>query len=257
MYQRELQIQKGLKNKIQFQFKNSDQKLISITSGTYTFSMFDAINQRQLVSKPLSVLDDGVTAGTKGLAVLEITENDTVDLDNGKYQFTISALDSDGSYTPTYSNTYYAVSGNIELKSDSFPVLQPSYEVFDFQPQYDFTQSLYVYYSGNMPSHPEFSGPEALHTISYHMTGFRGQVWVEGSQENNPGYFGNFSEIAGTRETYGAGLFGFTGNDYVNFNGVWSYIRVKYQPTPDPVTGNNSATSIPYRGTFDKSIYRS
>ena len=194
MYQRELQIQKGLKNKIQFQFKNSDQKLVSITTGTYTFSMFDSINQRQLVSKPLSILDDGST-GTRGLALLEITESDTLNLDNGKYHFTIAALDSDGSYIPTYSNTYYSVSGNIEIKSDSFPVLQPSYTVFEFQPQFDFAQSLYVYYSGNIPSHPEFSGLEALHTISYGMTKFRGDVWVEGTQDNNPGYFGHFSEI--------------------------------------------------------------
>jgi len=256
MYQRELQIQKGLKNKIQFQFKNSDQKPITITSGTYTFSMFDAINQRQLLSKTLTVLDTG-TITTKGLALLEINDGDTVDLDDGKYQFTVAALNDDGNYEPTYSNTYYGISGTLELRSDSFPTLQPSYEIFEFQPQYDYTQSLYVYYSGNIPSHPEFASPIGLHTVSYHMTGFRGQVWLEGTQENDPGYFGHFVEIQGSRQTYGSGLLGFTGNDYVNFYGVWSYIRVKYQPTANPVNMQNDNSSIPYRGTFDKAIYRS
>jgi len=256
MYQPELQIQKGLKNKIQLQFKNSDQKLLAGITGTYVFSMFDAVNQRQLLSKPVQILDTG-TYATRGLGMVEITESDTIDLDNGKYQFTVAALNSDGSYEPTYANTYYGVGGTLELRSDSFPTVQPSYEVFQFQPQFDYNQNLYVYYSGNIPAHPEFSGLSALHTVSYHMTKFRGQVWVEGTQDNNPGYFGYFSEIAGTRQTYGAGLGGYSGNDYVNFNGVWSYIRVKYQPTPDPVSGRNDAPSIPYRGTFDKLIYRS
>jgi hypothetical protein len=257
MYQRDLKIQKGLKNKIQFQFKNSDQKPVDITSSTFTFSMFDAINQRQLVSKQLTILDDGATRSLKGLALLEITESDTLDLDNSQYQFTVSALDDDGSYEPTYANTYYAISGNIELRRDSFPVLQPSYTVTDFQPHHDYLQTIDVYYSGNIPSHPEFSGHTALHTVSYHMTNYRGEVWVEGTLENSPQYFGHFVEIAGTRKIYGQGLFGYTGQDYVNFNGVWSYVRVMYQPTPDPVSGRNDSSSIEYRGTFDKSIYRS
>jgi hypothetical protein len=62
MYQRDLTIQKGVKNKIQIQFKNSDQKQIPInSSGTFIFTMFDAINQRLLLEKTINVLDDTVT----------------------------------------------------------------------------------------------------------------------------------------------------------------------------------------------------
>ena len=43
MYQRDLKIQKGIKNQIQVQFKNSDQKKIRIfNTQTFVFSMFDA-----------------------------------------------------------------------------------------------------------------------------------------------------------------------------------------------------------------------
>jgi len=256
MYQRDLKIQKGLKNKVQFQFKNSDQKLVSVTTGTYVFSMFDAINQRQLVQKTLTVLDNGTTA-TRGLTLLEISESDTLNLDDGQYQFTISSLDSDGSYSPTYSNTYYGISGSLELRSDSFPTLKPSYSVGTFQPHYDQLGQRYIYYSGNIPAHPEFTGHEALHTVSYQMTGYRGEVWLEGTMDNNPGYFGYFSEIKNSRRTYGAGLRGFTGHEYINFYGVWSYIRIKYKPTADPITQQNDNSSIGYRGTLDKALYRS
>ena len=52
MYQRDLKIQKGIKNNIRVQFKNSDQKRIPISNtGTYEFSMFDAVNNRMLKIK--------------------------------------------------------------------------------------------------------------------------------------------------------------------------------------------------------------
>ena len=40
MYQRNLIFQKGLKNKVQIQFKNSDQKPVDISTGTFYFKMF-------------------------------------------------------------------------------------------------------------------------------------------------------------------------------------------------------------------------
>ena len=47
MYQQDLKIQKGIKNQVRVQFKNSDQKKIRIfNTQTFVFSMFDAINQR-------------------------------------------------------------------------------------------------------------------------------------------------------------------------------------------------------------------
>jgi hypothetical protein len=61
MYQRDLKVQKGIKNVIRIQFKNSDQKRISISnSGTYMFSMFDINSQRMVIEKPLQVVDDTV-----------------------------------------------------------------------------------------------------------------------------------------------------------------------------------------------------
>jgi hypothetical protein len=65
MYQRDLKIQKGVKNKVQILFKNSDQKRITIdNSSTVVFSIFDAINQRLLLEKAISILDDTVITRT-------------------------------------------------------------------------------------------------------------------------------------------------------------------------------------------------
>ena len=59
MYQRDLKIQKGIKNKIRIQFKNSDQKRISISNTqTFVFTMFDAISQQLVLEKQLEVLEE-------------------------------------------------------------------------------------------------------------------------------------------------------------------------------------------------------
>jgi len=65
MYQRELTIQKGIKNKVRIQVKNSDQKPISITSSSiFMFTMVDATTQRQLLEKQLNILDDTIYVNT-------------------------------------------------------------------------------------------------------------------------------------------------------------------------------------------------
>jgi hypothetical protein len=252
MYQRNLQVQKGLKNRIQIQFKNSDQKLLNVSSSTFVFSMFDNLTQRQLVRKDLSIIDIGTTS-TKGLALLELSESDTLDLDTGLYKFSVAQIDSDGSYQPTYSNTYYGVSGQIEIRQDSFPVLTPSEEIVSFIPQYNYNvdEQRYEYYSGNIPAHPEFNGNTALHTVAIYMTKFKGTVKIQGTLSNSPGHFADYSTIKTLNYN------GFTGIGYANFNGVFSFIRIIYVPTKNPVTGRNDNTEIAYRGTVDKALYRS
>lgn len=251
MYQRNIQLQKGLKNRVQIQFKNSDQKLLPVSTSSFVFSMFDAINQRQVVRKVVSMIDDGVTTSTKGLGVLELAESDTLDLDVGTYKFTVANVESDGSYLPTYANTYYGIGGTIELRQDSYPVLQPSMEEYSFQDQYNYDTQLHDYYSGPMYAAPQFNGNSALHTMAIYMTKFKGTVHIQATQSNTPGYFDDYATIQTLTYT------GRSGIDYINFNGVFSYVRIKYTPTPDPVSGNNNHMSDTYHGTIDRVLYRS
>jgi len=245
MYQRDLKIQKGIKNKIRVQFKNSDQKRIPISNtGTYVFSMFDAVNNRMLLQKNLTVLDDGVTIGLRGLAELSLLESDTLDLEVSEYQFTVKYQDpSDGTYLPTYSNTYYDVAGQIQVRQDAYPALQPSQEITAFNQVYNDSITAYQYFSGNVYAYPEYNSNTALHTVAMYMTNYVGTVTIQGTLYNSPQSFGRYVNIATL--TYN----GYNGIDYKNFNGIFSYIRIMYQPTLD-FMGNTT-------GTFDKVLYRS
>ncbi len=249
MYQRDLKIQKGIKNKVRVQFKNSDQKNLRIyTTQTFVFSMFDAINQRLIVEKPLQVLDEGTTS-TKGLALLTLTESDTIDLDRTSYQYSIKMLDEDGSYLPTYSNTYYGVSGTLHLSRDVYPVLQDSVVVDNFVKTFNDSIQSYEHKSGNIYASPEFNGNTALHTLAFYLTNYRGTVYVQATLDNTPDNSGNYTTIE-TR-TYN----GTSGIDYVNFNGIYSYIRIMHIPAQGPTDPDNDNPA--YYGSFDKALYRS
>ena len=249
MYQRDLKIQKGIKNQVRVQFKNSDQKKVSISNTqTVVFSMFDAINQRLLLEKDLTILDAGTTA-TRGTALLTLNESDTIDLDRTSYQYTVKLLDTDGSYTPAYSNTYYDVAGTLHLKNDSYPVLKDSVSITSFNPEWDVPSNLYHYYSGNVYANPEYNGNTALHTAAIYMSAFKGTIYVEATLDNTPGSSGNYSIVETL--TYN----GFTGIDYVNFNGVYSYVRFRYVPAKGPTDIDNRNPA--FSGTVDKMLYRS
>lgn len=249
MYQRNINIQRGLLNTIQLQFKNSDQKLLDISTSTFVFSMFDETDQRLILEKPVTVLDDGETRATRGLATVTLSEKDTQNLQSVYYKFAVKAV-VDGSYVPTYANTYYGVGGTLRVLHDLEPTLKPTTQVTQFQQYYnaDYPAQRYEWLSGNLRSNPEFSSSTALHTCAIYMTGYKGTVSIEGTLVNNPDSFSNYAHII-TRSYNG-----FTGIDYVNFTGIFTYIRIRYIPEKNPIDNDNRDTL--YRGTVDKVLYR-
>ena len=195
MYQRDLKIQKGIKNQVRIQFKNSDQKKVHIsTTQTFVFSMFDAISQRLVIEKQLDVLD-AATTSTRGLALLTLTESDTLDLDRSSYKYSVKVLDTDGSYTPAYSNTYYGVAGTLHLQNDIYPVLQPSQEITIFQKSYNAAIFKYEHKSGNIYAYPEYNGNTALHTAALYLSRYKGTIYIQGTLDNSPNSFSNLRTI--------------------------------------------------------------
>jgi hypothetical protein len=248
MYQRDLKIQKGIKNKVRIQFKNSDQKRININNtATYVFSMFDAINQRLLLQKNLDVIDDGSTLNLRGVAELTLTESDTIDLDKSSYQYSVTYQDpTDGTSLPAYVNTYYGMAGTVILNEDIYPTLQPSQEIVSFLKTFDGTR--YIHPSGNIYAYPEYNSNSALHTVALYMTQFKGEVIIEGTLSNTPAGFNRYAAI--DTKTYS----GFSGVDYINFNGIFSYIKITYIPAKRVGDSQNDDPS--FFGSFDKALYR-
>jgi len=249
MYQRDLKIQKGIKNQVRIQFKNSDQKKVQIyNTQTFVFSLFDAVNRRLLLEKELTVLDNATTS-TKGTALLTLTESDTLDLDRSSYQYSVKLQDTDGTYLPAYANTYYGMAGTLHLSNDIYPVLQDSVQVTTFTKTYNDDIQLYEQKSGNIYASPEYNGNTALHTAAVYLTNYKGTVYIQGTLDNSPGSSGNYSTIVS--KTYN----GTSGIDYFNFNGVFTYIRILHIPAKGPTDSDNDNPA--FFGSLDKVLYRS
>lgn len=256
MYQRDITLQKGVKNNIQFQVKNSDQKPINVSSSTFVFTMFDITNQRAIIEKPLTILDDGVTLSLKGLTQLSLLEGDLWGLETASYQFSIQIQDpADGTYTPTYANTYYGMVGTANLRHDAMPSLTPSQTVTTFQKTLDRDPGAgyYFYDTGALNGNPSFHSNGEYHTLAVYMTNYNGSLSMQGTVDNQPAASGNTSPYA-TIET--RNYTNFTGVDYFNFQGVFTFVNLDFIPQlPPGIPGLNDQSQ--YTGTVDKVLYRS
>ena len=59
VYDRRLTLHRGVSNPITFTFKNEDQKAQNITSKTYEFNLIDSESKKAVITKTLTILDDG------------------------------------------------------------------------------------------------------------------------------------------------------------------------------------------------------
>jgi hypothetical protein len=255
MYQRDITLQKGVKNNIQFQVKNSDQKPLNVSSSTFVFSMFDATNQRLIIEKPLTILDDGVTLSLKGLTQLSLLEGDLWGLDTGSYQFGIKLLDpTDGTYTPAYSNTYYGMAGIAKVAHDFMPALAPTQTVTTLQKflNRDYNAGNFYWVTGGLRAYPEYHSNGEYHTMAVYMTNYTGTLYSQATLDNNPPPPGFASTYATLEQRH---YNSFTGIDYFNFQGAFTYVQLEHIPdNPVGYPGLNDQTQ--YTGTVDKVLYR-
>src|SRR6056300_39961 len=175
VYDRRLTLHRGVSNPISFTFKNEDQKAQDITSKTYEFNMIDSESKKAVLTKTLTILDDGSTVSTKGDASCTITEGDLLSLDAKFYNFAVREVKSDGSREVTYSDTGYAAAGTIELLDGAYPEFVASTSVSAF------TLSGNTFTSSDIPAKPGINNNQALHTIAVYPKNFSGTVRVQGT----------------------------------------------------------------------------
>ena len=240
VYDRRLTLHRGVSNPINFTFKNEDQKPQDITSKTYEFNMIDSESKKSVLTKTLTILDDGSTVSTKGDASCTITEGDLLALDAKFYNFAVREVKSDGSREITYSDTGYAAAGTIELLDGAYPEFVASTRVSTFTGSgpMQFTSSA-------IDARPGINNNKALHTIAVYNNNFQGAFKVQGTMASSPSDADFFditldgqssstvTYILPTSELY-----------YYNFTGVYHSIRFSW----DNATDNT--------GKIDKFLYR-
>ena len=240
VYDRRLTLHRGVSNPVSFTFKNEDQKAQDITSKTYEFNMIDSESKKAVLTKTLTILDDGSTVSTKGDASCTITEGDLLQLDAKFYNFSVREVKSDGSREITYADTGYAAAGTVELLDGAYPDFVASTSVSSFTA----SGGPLAYTSGSIDSRPGINNNKALHTIAVYTKNFSGALRVQGTMSASPSntdYFDITMEDAGSPANTFADSTTVTN---FNFTGVYHSVRFSW--------GNDSDNT----GVIDKILYR-
>ena len=232
VYDRRLTLHRGVSNPVSFTFKNEDQKAQDISAKTYEFNLIDSESKKAVITKTLTILDDGSTVSTTGDASCTITEGDLLPLDAKFYNFAVREVKTDGSREVTYSDTGYAASGTIELLDNAYPQFVNSVSVSDF------TLSGEIFTSGAKSGRPGINNNKALHTIAIYPKNFSGTVKVQGTMESDPQTDDDYFDITTSSLSSDSSV------STLNFTGVFQNVRFKAIRT--------SGTT----GRIDKILYR-
>ena len=233
VYDRRLTLHRGVNNPITFTFKNEDQKAQDITSKTYEFNIIDTESKKSVVTKTLTVLDDGSTVSTKGDASTTITEGDLLPLEAKFYNFSVREVKSDGSREVTYSDTGYASAGTIEILDGAFPEFVASTAITQFTGNGGPLQ----YTSSAIDARPGINNNKALHTIAMYPQSFRGKLIVQGTMASAPS---DSDFVTVTSATFSDA----SSPSTLNFTGIFHSVRFSW----DNDSGNT--------GKIDKILYR-
>ena len=246
MYQKDIQVVKGVTNTVKFTVKNQDQKPLDISGETLTFNLVNKETGAVYLQKPCTTVDDGSTVATKGVATLTLSESDTASLVSKFYKFSVTRTVGGSGNHVTYANTYYEVAGTIEVVDQVYPAYTDSVTL----PNTDFTRPLTSdfyrpngqiteYYSSIVDAQPEFKRNGALHTINYYASNYVGDLTIQATLDSQVTSDTSWVDLTTISLTSSTAI------GYTNVNGVYNYFRLKHLP-------NNSNT-----GTLDKVLVRS
>ena len=223
VYQRHVQVYKGIDNILQFKLLNADQKPINTNLYTPVFVAFDE-NKHKVIEKDCIVLDDGSSA-SKGLFQVTITEGELLNADQQYFSYTVYLVDQDNVNVLTYTDSHFGNNGIIYISGDAFPSIIDSKELSTF------TQMGDIWYSESIDAQPTINNNTALHTAVVYTENFVGNVTVQSTLEN---------QITGTTAWADIATISFTGTETepksINFNGVFNYIR--FMANSDPANIN-------------------
>ena len=121
VYDRQLKLYKGVSNPITFTFKNEDQKSQFVDSRTFEFNLIDTETNRSVLTRNLTIVDDGSSTSTKGQASVTLTEGDLLQLDAKFYNYSVREVATDGSRTVTFADTAYNSAGTAEVLTGGYP----------------------------------------------------------------------------------------------------------------------------------------
>lgn len=222
VYQREIQVYKGIENVLEFRLLNADQKPVNTSNYVPVFLAFDEA-KNLVIEKTCEILDDGSSA-TKGLFLARITESELIDLKQQFLSYTVYLKDNNNRNIITYADSHFGNDGTIRISSEAFPGPKASKVVDDFINQESETDE---YLSSALDAEPGINGNSALHTAAIYTDQYVGNITVQVTLDAQVNEGTTWSDID-TIEFDGLE----TEPKAINFFGVFNWVRFKTSTVP-------------------------
>lgn len=224
VYNRPLEIYKGIDNTIQFYLLNADQKPVDCSDKRVRFVAYDENDFPflELNATPVK-LDDSTIR--KGLFEVFIPNNDLLMVDPQYIRYWISIVDFDNRETLTFNDTHFNNPGLGKISQSLKPQPTPVKKLeFIKKPNTDG-----CWYTNHISLDPHLNSNSALHTCVFYPNGYKGKLAIEVTLENS------ISDVNTIWSQVGD-IIEFDGDETqpipVNIYGVYHFIRFKVNHNP-------------------------
>ena len=216
VYNRQIQLYKGVDNVVEFKVINADQKAVDISSYTPKLYGFGE-------DKTLLLEKDGVVSATKGVFTVTVTENDLLNIKQQYIGYNV-LLNNDTDKVLTYAHSNFDNDATMYINARTMPGPMATYAVTQFS---ETSVNSDVWVSESITAQPAINGNEALHTAAVYTDSYIGEVTVQATLDN---------QVTDNTVWANVSTLTFTGAETeptpVNFNGVFSYLRFKTDADP-------------------------
>jgi hypothetical protein len=233
----DFKLYKGVTNEMNFLIRNLDRKPIPLLGKKLLLTVVNNFNNEIVLQKNIQIRDP-----YKGQAVATITPGEIQDFEIGYYRYTVLMINEDGIETLLYTDMNQRARGFFELKDGAFPPPKPAIQITssEFLPLMINNNPINtVYVSSALRGDTLMDLRDGFMTSAIYLKNWTGIFTIQGTLESTPpDIFENWIEIE--KKTYS----GFTGIDWFNIEGNYSWIRFVYKD--DPIN----------EGTFSKVLFK-
>jgi len=215
VYAKNLTLNKGVDNVLQFQFLNQEQKAVNLTGKEVTFRLISYNGQEVLLQKTVNIL-----LPLTGITELTTTSAELEDIDPQLCSYSLEVLDSGMNY-PVFVNSEANARGTIQVVNSVLPDFVPAFTVTI--PNHTIpNNSTETYYSSTINT-----SDNPLLTLQPYYANYSGTVQIQGSTLPDADWYNINDPYMYLDATLSDG--------YI-VSGFHPYVRVKFVSTQGDVT---------------------
>lgn len=222
VYQRQIQVYKGIDNVLQFRLLSAEQKPVDVSEYTPKFVAFDE-DRNMIIERNCTLVPGDDSAAQRGLFSVTVTENDLLNIKDQFLHYNIYLVDANGDKSLTYADAHFSNSSVIKVSSDAFPAPAVSKNLTFLESQ----ENGSYWVTSAEHAQPGINGNEALHTVVIYSVGYIGTVTVQATLDSQIAVGTDWADIRTVM---------FSGTETqpvaINFNGVFNYIRLTASADP-------------------------